>query len=201
MPFPPIRLVWAEAFQAALNYLTEPVLDTTFSEHILYYLCQFAPEEDSTLPLAYYHTVSVPITESATLEAFFTILCRSSITEAFFYSRSRGEPAHRGLFEQLIDFVLVKSQGSLRGSRSAELVTLPLNEEEELWLEEYLTEGEGKRKQGAADTLIMRAMTTGRFDAMQEQSERLRDRKINNITWARLLDRIDQASNSNGLAI
>jgi len=185
--------------QAALDFLTEPVLIPTFSEDILYTLCCHVPEDDSTLPLAYYHTVSVPITSSKVLEAFFLISCRASVTEAFFFSRSQGELTQRGLFERLIDFVLTGSEGALRASRSAELVTLPLNENEESWLKEYLEEGDGKRSQGAADTLILRAMMTGRFGSIRNQSEIARDRKINDLNWASLRDRMDRASNQDGL--
>lgn len=184
--------------QAALDFLTEPVLIPTFSEDILYTLCCHAPQDDSTLPLAYYHTFSVPITSSKVLEAFFLILCRTSVTEAFFFSRSKGELTQRGLFEQLIDFVLTRSRGALRASRSAELVTLPLNEDEESWLEEYLKEGDGKTSQGATDTLVMRAMTTGQFGSIQNQSEIARDRKINDLSWASLRDRVDRGSNQDG---
>ena len=129
------------------------------------------------------------------------ILCRTNITEAFFFSRSRGELLHRALFERLIDFVLTHSQGKPGVTASAELVTLPLDETEESWLEEYLTEGEGRRCQGAADTLLIRAMTTGRFDALQSQSEVLRDRKIDGLNWAKLREGIDRVSSTNELTI
>lgn len=140
------------------------------------------------------------ITSSKVLEAFFLVLCRTSVTEAFFFSRAQGELIHRGLFEHLIKFVLTDSPGSLRASQSGELVTLPLDETEESWLQDYLGEGEGKRFQGAADTLNIRAMTTGRFDALESQMEFSKDRKINGLNWAKLTDQIDQCSNSDRLA-
>lgn len=105
----------------------------------------------------------------------------------------------RGLFEQLIDFVLKRLKGALRASRSAELVTLPLNEDEESWLEAYLKEEDGHSSQGAADTLLMRAMITERFGSIQDQSGNTRDRTINNLNWASLRDRIDRGSNQDGL--
>lgn len=157
--------------QAALDFLTEPVLIPTFAEDILYTLCCHAPEDDSTLPLAYYHSVSVPLISSKILEALFLMLCRTSVTEAFFFSRSQGELNQQGLFERLIGFILTQSQGDIRASRSAEFVTLPLNEDEESWLEDYLRAGDGKRSQGATDTLVMRAMMTGRLSSIQSQSE------------------------------
>ena len=186
--------------QRALNLFTEPVLIPTYAEDILYTLCRHAPENDSTLPLAYYHTASVSITSNKVLEAFFMVLCRTSITEAFFYSRSRGEFIHRSLFERLIKFVLTNCQGNSRASKSVELVTLPLDETEESWLEEHLEEGDGKKSQGAADTLIMRAMITGRFDAVQSQSEYSRDRTMNGLNWAGLRDGMDRFMNNHGLA-
>ena len=180
--------------QKALPFLTEPVLTPTFSEDILYTLCRHAPEDDGTLPLAYYHTVSVSITSSKVLEAFFSILCHTSITEAFFYSRSQGEAIHRGLFERLINCVLTNNQAKSRAYQSTDFITLPLDKTEESWLEEYLSEGEGRRLPGAADTLTTRAMIMGRFDEMKGPGELSRDRKIDGLNWARLTEKVDQIS-------
>jgi len=40
---------------------------------------------------------------------------------------------------------------------------------------------------------------TGRFGSIRNQSEIARDRKINDLNWASLRDRMDRASNQDGL--
>ena len=134
------------------------------------------------------------------MEAFFDVLCHASISEAYQFSRARGENLHRNLFRRLVRFVFTQLQGAERESRSVELITLPLTEVEESWLEEYLGEEEGKNLQGAADTLTMRSIATGRFNSTRNESQLHRDRSINGLNWAKLTSRVEQASNKNGLA-
>lgn len=142
----------------------------------------------------------VSITSGETLEAFFDILCHSSISEAYQFSRAKGEVIHSKLFRRLVKFVFAQSQGAERESRSVELITLPLTEVEEAWLEKYLREEEGKTLQGAADTLTMRSLTTGRFNQIHNESEIHRDRSINGLNWAKLTSTVEQVSTQNGIA-
>ena len=172
--------------QRALSFLTEPSLIPTFPQDILYTLCKHSNGNDTSLPLAYYHSVPMSITSSGTMEAFFDVLCHSSISEAYQFSRARGDLVHKKLFRRLVKFIIAQSQGADRESRSVELVTLPLTETEETWLEKYLGEEEGKNFQGAADTLAMRSLTTGRFNQIHNESELHRDRSINGLNWAKL---------------
>ena len=128
----------------------------------------------------------VSFQSSKVLEVFFTVLCRASITEAFFFSRARGELSHQTLFERLIEFALSASHGTARSPRSIELISLPLNDMEQSWLEEYLKVGRGSRLPGASDTIIMRGLAIGRHDAISGQDRNRHSRKIRGLDWATL---------------
>ena len=167
-----------------MEYLTEPALIPTFPEEILYTLCRHAPENDTSLPLAYFHTVSPCIVSSKVLEAFFFILCRSSITEAFFFSREQGEFIHHNLFEKLVNFVLVNSTGTIRARRSVELINLPFDDVENAWFEEYLKDGKGRTLSGASDTIIMKGLATGNTTFLLEHGKNIAGRKIDGVNWA-----------------
>ncbi|KAK3173446.1 hypothetical protein OEA41_006775 [Lepraria neglecta] len=169
-------------FERALDYLTESSLTPTFPEEILCTLCRHSPRDDATLPIAYYHTVSPSITSSKVLEAYFLVLCRASVTEAFHFSRAQGDVNHRVLFEKLIAFVHTKSTGLIKAARGVELISLPLNEEEESWFSEYLEE-KGSILPGAMDTLIMRGVATGRSDSKPQHRRRPSGQKIEGMNW------------------
>ncbi|MCJ1466516.1 hypothetical protein MMC07_005136 [Pseudocyphellaria aurata] len=171
-------------FERALEHLTEPALIPTFPEDILYTLCRFAPENDCSLPLAYFHTVSPCIASNKVLEAFFLIVCRASVTEAFFFSREQGEFIHRNLFEKLINFVLVDSTGTIRAKRSVELINLPFDNVENNWFEEYLKDGKGRTLSGASDTIIMKGLATGDSTFLLEHGQSIAGRKIAGVNWA-----------------
>ena len=178
----------ADSNQRALDYLAEPCLIPTFSEEILYTLCQHGDYSDVTLPLAYYHAVSPIITSNKVLEAFYDVQCRASITEALYFSRSHGEPIHEFLFEKLIDFIHANSAGETRAARAVEFISLPFNEAEEIWLEQYLASGKGSALQGANDTLMMRKLATGRSQDAMDFGRNLNGQKINGVNWTVIKD-------------
>ena len=183
-------------YQIALDNLTEPSLTTTFPEEILYTLCQHAPEDNPALPLAYFHTVCPTIASSKVLDLFFTIQCRASITEAFYFSRSHGELIHRRLFEKLIAFVHANLTGETRAASAVELIDLPFDETEEEWLEEYLVEGKGRSLYGAKDTIMMRKIATGRSQSAVDLSRNTNGRKINGVDWESLTRSLQQGIKS-----
>ncbi|KAL8950236.1 MAG: hypothetical protein Q9222_003725 [Ikaeria aurantiellina] len=149
-------------FEKALDYLSEPVLIPTFPEEIVYLLCTHPDQRDDKLPLAYYYTVSPPITSSKVLQALFSKIAKSSITEAFFWARKQAESSHRQLFEQLISSSMDGPEGEDRARRSVELIHLPFNKVEETWFEKFLRDGRGRTFAGAKDALEVRAIATGR---------------------------------------
>jgi hypothetical protein len=172
--------------EKALDYLTSPSLIPTFLDAILYALCRHAPPHDPTLPLAYYHTVSPPLTSPKVLSAFFDRFCAASLTEAFFFARSQGSFRHRHLFEQLITFVVNSSKGEIRGNRAVELIGLPFNEEEEEWFEDFLTEGKGKELHEARDTLMVRKVVKGEIQDAVELGKKLSGKKMDGVNWTSL---------------
>ncbi|KAL2045694.1 hypothetical protein N7G274_002124 [Stereocaulon virgatum] len=169
-------------FERALDYLTEPASTPTFSEEILYTLCRHTSRDDVTLPIAYFHTVSPSITSSKVLEAYFLVLCRANVTEAFYFSRAQGDMNHRVLFEQLIAFVHTNSTGAIKATRGVELISLPLNEEEESWFDAYLEE-KGSTLPGAIDTFLMRGVATGRTHSKEHHRRRPSGRRIDGMNW------------------
>ncbi|CAF9942678.1 MAG: hypothetical protein ALECFALPRED_009907 [Alectoria fallacina] len=168
-------------FEKALDYLTEPALIPTFPEEILYTLCLHAP--DAALPVAYYQTVTPSITSGKVLETYFLTLCRVSITEAFYFSRTKGDLNHCVLFEKLIHFVHADSHGATKATRGVDLISLPLNEEEESWFTEFLEDGKGRSLAGANDTLIMRAIATGRSKPVSRDRRTGNSHKIDGVDW------------------
>jgi hypothetical protein len=89
---------------------------------------------------------------------------------------------HRVLFEQLIAFVHTNSTGAIKATRGVELISLPLNEEEESWFDAYLEE-KGSMLPGAIDTLLMRGVATGRTHSKQHHRRRPSGRRIDGMNW------------------
>ncbi|KAI9669168.1 MAG: hypothetical protein M1829_005169 [Trizodia sp. TS-e1964] len=166
-----MRGLWALdnlLFKDALHYLTQPNLTPTFAEEILRTLVT-QMRGDVSLPLSYYHSaVSSLAPTSGAMQLLFAALCGSSPAEAFFFSRQQAEAARRPLFEQLVAHVLGAEGGEARAAAGECLVGLPFDREEEAWFEEYLLRGVGKRLVGARDSVLVRRLLTGRFDAFLE---------------------------------
>ena len=120
------------------------------------------------------------------MDAYFQCVCKSSITEAFFFAKAQTLSAYRHLFEAMISFVLGSSSGKQRADRGIELIGLPFDEDEESWFEYYLLEGKGRSLFGAKDTVIMRYMALGKNEEAQELSREVKERKIDNMNWTSL---------------
>lgn len=125
---------------------------------------------------------------------FFQVLCQSSITEAFYFSREQGESTHRHLFEKLIDFVLGNSSGNSQGKRSVELISLPFDDVENSWFDEYLEEGKGRKLPGANDTIIMRALTKGDPTFLIDHAQSVNGVKVDGVNWATFRESLKQSS-------
>ncbi|KAI4244916.1 MAG: hypothetical protein L6R40_002822 [Gallowayella cf. fulva] len=182
-------------FEHALEYLTEPVLIPTFPEEIVYILCTHLNQHDDKLPLAYYYTVSPAITSPKVLEALFSKLAASSVTEAFLWSRKQGEANHRKSFEQLVSTVFNGPEGEDRARRSVELIHLPFSEDEENWFAEFLTDGHGRDLHGAKEALAVRAIATGKKSAIATQAGGFRVQERPGLglvqSWQQLRARLD----------
>lgn len=149
----------------------------------MYTLCRHSPNNDVTLPVAYYQTVQPCIISNKVLEAYFLILCRASIIEAFYFSRTQGDLHHRAFFEKLITFVHSKSVGKVKATRAVELIGLPLDQKEEAWFTEFLAHGKGNMLSGATDTLIMSGIATGRSDSDAHHRRMGSSENIDGVNW------------------
>lgn len=161
--------------QAALEYLAHPSILPEFADDIVTILVQnadkFGDQYDYSLALAYYHTVQPALQSSTALSALFEAMAQTSLTEAFYFSRTKPESTRQLLFQQLIKSVLGGHGGSDIASRATELVSLPLDGAEEQWFIDYLTTGHGKRLRNAKDTVLMRRVVTGRHaESMNDKS-------------------------------
>ena len=147
-------------FKFALEHLAHPSLPTEFADEITVVLIRHAAGADYSLALAYYHTTQPVFRTSEALELLFTALARTSVTEALRFSRRYPDAARQLLFERLIASILdYPEQVAVRGK---ELVSLPLEGAEEMWLQEYLAVGEGKKSKNARLVAQMRQIVTGR---------------------------------------
>ncbi|KAI9707156.1 MAG: hypothetical protein M1836_000116 [Candelina mexicana] len=173
-------------FAKALEFLTQPSLIPTFPDEILYTLIRHAPKDDFELPLAYYNSVSVPLGSSKVLEAYFSVLSRVSVSQAFYFARAQGGNSHMILLEKLISSVLSGSSGEARANRGVELTNLPFNEDEEKCFEEYLLRGKGRTLNGAKDTVMIRRLATGKLQAALKDGGSLTGRKIDGLNWENL---------------
>lgn len=149
------------SMQNALQDLAHPSLSPEFADDIVTAFVKNAEDSDYSLALAYYHAVQPVLRRPESLSLLFGALARTSLTEAFYFSRAHPEQTRQLLFEQLIASVLDGS-GHDVATRASELVSLPLDSAEERWFEEYLTNGGGRKLRKAKDTVLMRRVVTGR---------------------------------------
>ncbi|XXH02110.1 hypothetical protein Hte_008477 [Hypoxylon texense] len=149
-----------QTFDVALQYLTHPSLQPDFVDDIVSVLVRHAPEGDYSLPLAYYQTVQPLVQSPSTLELLFRALARSSIVDAFQFSRSHADFMRRQLFQRLVLTALEPAGGDESAERALALISLPFDTNEERWFKECLEGGEGKRLAVAKDALLMRKIAT-----------------------------------------
>jgi hypothetical protein len=157
----------------------------TFQDEIVDILVRQSKDNDMSLVLAYYHTSQPTLTSSTALESLFSAIARTSITEAFYFSRGQPENARRHMFEMLIALVLNNSSKDTIADHGVELVNLPLTREEEVWFNEYLLHGEGRVINRAKDTLMMRNIGTGNF-TQSLSLDGLNSGPIGGLDWATL---------------
>lgn len=133
--------------------------------------------------MAYYLTVSPPLASEGVQRAFFQTLCRSSITEAFFFTRNYQEMLRQAYFELLVEFVHRTEAGQIRSQRAMELIGLPFDDQEEQWLEDTLLRGSAKGLHGSKDTVMMRRLATGKLTGLSPELESLGGKKIDGVNW------------------
>lgn len=64
-----------------------------------------------------------------------------------------------------------------------ELISLPLDTNEEGWFEESLLRGSCRTLHAAKDTVMMRRLATGRLENLSTDLESLSGRKVDGLNW------------------
>lgn len=173
-------------FEYALHYIVHPSLNPSFTSEIMETLVN-SSGGDMTLPLAYYHTFQPQLSKEKGLKILFSAYAKASVIEAFYFSRKHNKHTQRDMFETLIATVIHDSTKSRKSARSMELVNLPFTPQETSWFEEYLTEGEGKDSEKAADILSMRLIATGNFSGFLSLQVN-KSRQTDGLDWNIIAD-------------
>lgn len=192
-------------FRIAVEHLTHPSIIPTFPDEILYILLRGGDSQgalsveknscDGILALAYYNCVKPPLDDPKTRTEFAKYMSARNVTDTYFWIRTRPEYEHKALLEILMDQTIERSAWTsgadaetyTREEKALEFVSLPFTEDEEEFIEKFLTEGKGRTYQGALDTLLMRRIAMGRLaDVAKEPS--MRGRKHEGLNWEILKD-------------
>ena len=186
-------------FENAVGQLTHPSIIPTFPDEILLTLLNrrhhhTSPvNETDVLPLAYFNCVKPPLASDAVRQSFVRYLTVRNVTEAYYWVRTRPEHEQKALLEALVEQVLdLRAWGGAdaervdhlysREERAVELVGLPFSEQEEEWVEEYLTTGKGRVLRGAEDTVLMRKIATGKLNSFVSGKARS-GKQHNGVDW------------------
>ncbi|KAF2122442.1 nuclear pore complex assembly-domain-containing protein [Lophiotrema nucula] len=187
-------------FETAVGNLTHPSIIPTFPDEIMEALLDQrnipmgATYAEYILPMAYYNCAKPPLAHERAKIAFVRYMADRSVTDTFYWIRGRPEHEHKQLLEILVEETLEQhsvtrniNQKYTREERAMELVNLPFDDEEEQWVEAFLTEGKGRNFHAAKDTVIMRKIATGRLSAAADDGH-LRGKKHENLNWEVLKD-------------
>lgn len=170
--------------QNAVSYLAEPSLIPTFPDEILYALTlSKLPKHDDHLAITYYLAAAPPLATEKVQRAYFETLCRSNVTEAFYFSRRYDDLHRQAFFGQLVEFVLKTPAGQNRSWRAMELVGLPLDEDETEWFENTLLRGKASSLPGAKDTVMMRRLAIGQMGGLAPELESMGGKKVDGLNW------------------
>jgi hypothetical protein len=190
-------------FRTAVEHLTHPSIIPTFPDEILLTLLtcrdlsRFGIQNDAKddiLPLAYYDCVKPPLETPKVRDEFTKYMSGRNVTETYYWIRNRPDHEHKPLLEILIEQTLERSawlsaedETYTREEKAVELISLPFSEEEEEFVEKFLTEGRGRTYQGAQDTVLMRRIAMGRLADVAGETG-TRGRKHDGVTWEMLKD-------------
>ncbi|KAF1938958.1 hypothetical protein EJ02DRAFT_409417 [Clathrospora elynae] len=214
-------------FAIAVGHLTHPSIIPTFPDEIMHTLLvgrgwltiagMSMDSSDDVLALAYYNCVKPPLEEQKVRIEFARYLADRNVTDMYYWIHSRPEYEQKPLLEILVEETLQRhvnaprrSPGSQLYSREAkavELVSLPFTDEEEGFIEKFLTEGKGRMYESAEDTVMMRRMVTGRLTdvAAANKTTYTGARPLGRVDWAILKDGVKRGlgsrSNEQGLAV
>jgi len=179
-------------FSRALEHLTDPSLTPTFADDILLALLQH-PKCDPALATAYYIAVSPPLKDQAALEAYFQLLLRNNLVEAYYFAKKQDHLRHKALFEELVITVHQETPGSEHAERATLLAGLRFTAEEDRWFEECLLNGGGSKLAGAKDSVMARRIALGRSTSDISALNRLKGEDIAGVSWDYVRTGITQA--------
>jgi len=187
------------AWETAVENLTYPGLIPTFPDEILMALLGRgekmgvggAEGGKDALPAAYFECVRPPLGSDAVRDKFARYMAQRNVTETYYWIRTRPDPEHYGLLEILFEQTLAQAPAPTaavypREVRAEELVGLPFTEEEEDWMEEFLTVGKGRTLRGAEDTVQLRRLAGGRFADFAKEG--VKGKKVDGVNWETLRD-------------
>ena len=192
-------------FRIAVENLTHPSIIPTFPDEILLTLLKGRDKlgsagmqkgaEDDILALAYYNCVKPPLEDQKVRNEFAKYLSARNVTETYYWIHTRPEYEHKPLLEILMEQTLERSAWSSgieddkynREEKAVEFVSLPFSDEEESFVEKFLTEGKGRSYQGAQDTVLMRRIAMGRLADVAGETA-TRGRKHDGVNWDMLKD-------------
>lgn len=196
-------------FATAVGSLTHPSIIPTFPDEIMLTLLTGRQtlnkvnvqkgEQDDVLPLAYYNCVKPPLEDQTVRNEFAQYLSRRNVTETYYWIHTRPEYEQRSLLEILIKQTLETNSGNngvseeayTREDKAMELVSLPFSDEEEEYIETFLTKGAGRAYRNAEDTVMMRRIAMGRLiDVAKDQDTR--GRRVDGVNWDSLKDGINK---------
>jgi hypothetical protein len=161
----------------------------TFHEEILETLVDHS--SNMTLPLAYFHSVQPTITSEDALRKLFSAIAKTSVTEAFFFSRGQADGYRQDMLQSLISFIVREPVSENAAARATELVNLPFSKEEEEWFQDYLIHGDVNRSKKARDIVMMRRIGTGKFaEALEVDCSGTRT--VNGLNWEMMQEGIKE---------
>lgn len=151
--------------------------------------------KDDILPIAYYNCVKPPLEDQKVRNEFAKYLSSRDCTETYYWIRERPEHERNALLEILVEQTLEKNAFSgdaddhisPREDRAMEFVNLPFSDEEDAFIEKFLTEGKGRVFHGAHDTVIMRKIATGKLQDVASDTG-ARGRRVDGVNWEVLKD-------------
>lgn len=185
-------------YESAVMHLTHPSIIQTFADDILHALLRRKDRSggsslefgDDVLPMAYFNSADPPLDSEPVRLLFTKYMAVRNVSETYYWIRSRPDHEHKQLLETLVEqtFYSGHQQSSVYPAtdRAVDFTSLPFDEEEEKWLEAFLTMGRGRKLPGAEDTVIMRRIAGGRLRDVTEKGPR--GRKIDGVNWEVLRD-------------
>ncbi|KAK5061185.1 hypothetical protein LTR84_007727 [Exophiala bonariae] len=185
-------------FSKALEHLTDPSLALPFADEVLLSLLKH-PRCEPALATAFYITVSPPLRDPKTVDAYFDLLSSNNLPEAYYFAKRQDKLNHKSLFEKLVATVHQEKGGQLRATRATILVGLPFSSEEDAWFEDFLLRGKGTKFPGAKDTVMVRRLATGKsVSAVTENTmlNRLKGENIDGVSWETIRRSIAEAAPS-----